>query len=191
MLQTLATAYVLVLVAELVGDKLIYTAGSLTTRFRALPVFCGLSLAFMLKMLAAVSVGRFIAELPGAVVAGVSAVTFFAAAAVIWFRRDGGEETPKAGAGAGWWRAVGVSFAAAFLTEWGDIGQLTAATLAARHNAPLVVWFGATLALMTKGALAVTLGVGLRRKVPARILRPLAASVCVVMGFVSAHGAFR
>ena len=191
MLQTLAAAYVLVLVAELVGDKLIYTAGSLTTRFRALPVFCGLSLAFMLKMLAAVSVGHFIAGLPGEVVAGVSAATFFVTAAFIWFRRGGGEASPKAGAEAGWWRAVGVSFAAAFLTEWGDIGQLTAAALAARHNAPLVVWLGATLALMTKGALAVTLGVGLRRKVPARVLRPLAASVCVVMGLVSAHGAFR
>jgi hypothetical protein len=47
-----------------------------------------------------------------------------------------------------------VSFAAIFFSEWGDVGQITAATMAARFGDPLLVWVGAVAAMVTKGALA-------------------------------------
>ena len=55
-----------------------------------------------------------------------------------------------------------VAFAAIFFSEWGDVGQVTAAAMSAKFVAPaaptttgLVVWLGAVTAMVTKGVLAV------------------------------------
>jgi putative Ca2+/H+ antiporter (TMEM165/GDT1 family) len=185
MLYLLLATYGAVLLAELVGDKSIYTISSLTSRLRPLPVFVGISLALSGKTLAAVTAGRFIAELPASVVTGVSAATFFTTGAVIWFKKSENRSTRNEQPQARWSRAVAISFAAVFFTEWADIGQITTATLAAHYHAPLVVWLGATLALMTKGALAITIGLGLQKLVPIRVLRALAVTVCAIMGVIS------
>ncbi|HEX8746421.1 MAG TPA: TMEM165/GDT1 family protein, partial [Pyrinomonadaceae bacterium] len=166
MLATYGTIFL----AELVGDKNLYTISSLTVRFHVLPVMCGIALAFSGKMLAAVSLGRVVAELPSALVTGMSAATFFATGLIIWMKRPEGSPQREAGA-LKWSRAVPVSFAAIFFSEWGDVGQIATATLAARYHAPLLVWMGATLALMTKGVLALTLGAGLCRRLPRNVLR--------------------
>ncbi len=81
-----------------------------------------------------------------------------------------------------------ITFAVIFFSEWGDVGQITAATLTARYQLPLMVWLGGTLALITKGLLALTLGQGLRKYVPQHILRPVSAGLCLLMGIVSAFG---
>jgi len=47
-----------VLFAELLGDKSIYTIGSLTTRVRGAHVVAGITLAFAAKMAVAVMAGR-------------------------------------------------------------------------------------------------------------------------------------
>jgi len=187
MFYLLLVTYATVFVSELIGDKTIYTISSLSMRFRTPSVFAGLTLAFMLKMLAAVLLGQIIAELPTTFVALLSAATFFVTALVIWFKKKDqalAENEPK-----GFFsKAILISFAAIFFSEWGDIGQITAATLTARYQMPLVVWFGATAALITKGLLVVTLGRGLRSRVPQRILRPLSASLCLILSIVSAFG---
>ena len=41
-------------VAEIVGDKLLYTTGVLAARYRALPIMFGMAMAFMAKMAVAV-----------------------------------------------------------------------------------------------------------------------------------------
>ena len=43
MLPLFATAYVTVLIAELVGDKTLYTLGTLGAKYRALPIMLGAS----------------------------------------------------------------------------------------------------------------------------------------------------
>jgi putative Ca2+/H+ antiporter (TMEM165/GDT1 family) len=42
------------------------------------------------------------------------------------------------------------------------------------------------MALLTKGVLAMTLGIGLRNRLPKNTLRLVSASLCLVMGMVSA-----
>ena len=79
-------------------------------------------------------------------------------------------------------RAMLTAFAAIFLSEWADAGQLTAAMLAAQSHAPLTIWFGGTLALAAKGALAVVFGVGLRRHLPRNVLRYGAFACCLLLG---------
>ena len=184
MLYLLLATYGTVLLAELLGDKSIYTITSLTTRFRARHVLAGITLAFAGKMLVAVLIGRAIAQLPAALIAGVSAATFLVTAVVIWFRPP--EQRAVPGVSAYWTRAVVVSFAAIFFTEWGDVGQIAAATLAARYREPLVVWVGATTALVTKGLLAITLGVEVRKRVSQRYLRYGAVTLCLAMGILAA-----
>lgn len=185
MLYLLLATYGTVFLTELVGDKSIYTIGSLSTRFHYLPVFCGIAAAFMGKILVAVLVGQAVAELPRTLVAVTSAAAFFLTALFIWRNKEKTGRVEKDNRRYSS-RALLISFAAVFFSEWGDSGQVVAAALAARYRAPVIVWLGATLALVTKGVLAMTLGVGLRKHVPQKILRPVTISLCLFMGVASA-----
>jgi putative Ca2+/H+ antiporter (TMEM165/GDT1 family) len=185
MFYLLLATYGTVLFAELLGDKSFYTISSLTTRFRPAHVLGGISIAFAGKMLVAVLLGQAIAGLPPALVASVSAATFFTTALVIWFKKPRSEK-PELDAARRWPRAATVSFAAIFLTEWGDVGQIAAATLVASYHAPFIIWLGATSAMMTKGLLAITLGIGLRDRIPQSSLRYGAFAMCLVMGILAA-----
>jgi len=174
----------MVFVAELIGDKLLYTISVLTTRYRPLPMFCGMVVAFMAKMLAAVLLGQVISELPVGLVATMSAVTFFIIAFVLWFKEP--DREPLNFKPSPYWSTAALtSFSVIFFSEWGDVGQITVVTLTARYQTPLIIWVGATLAMITKALLAMTLGFGLRKWVPKKILRYCAVVVCLVMGILS------
>lgn len=185
MFYLLSVTYMTVFLTELVGDKTIYTISSVSTRFHYLPVFFGILIAFMSKMLAAVIAGSAVSELPSTLVAAMSAATFFITAFIIWRKKRESEPIAKEARPYSS-RAVFISFAAVFFSEWGDGGQMTAAALTARFQAPLIVWLGATLALATKGILAMTLGMSLRKHVPMSILRPVTIGLCLTMGVLSA-----
>jgi putative Ca2+/H+ antiporter (TMEM165/GDT1 family) len=93
MLYLLLSTYGSVFVCELVGDKNLYTITSLTIRFRPLYLFCGFTVAYMIKMGVAVLLGQAITELLASLLTITSTLTFFAAAFVIWFRRSGDQRT--------------------------------------------------------------------------------------------------
>jgi putative Ca2+/H+ antiporter (TMEM165/GDT1 family) len=185
MVSILATAYITVLLAELLGDKSIYTISSLATRFRLTYIFIGCTAAFAAKMAVATLAGQAISRLPSALVAAVSSITFFATAIVLWRKRRVVSDDAEVVEG-GWRRPASVSFAAIFLTEWADAGQITAAAMTARFGHPLLVWSAATAAMMTKCLLALALGTGLRRGIPRDGLRYVALTACLVMGVFSA-----
>ncbi len=179
------TAYSIIFATEMLGDKTLCSVCVLATRYRAAPVFLGLLVAFMIKMGVAVGFGDLIAHLPAPLVAGISAATFFLMALVLWLRREKEEEEVRE-APRHWGTAALAAFSAIFFTEWGDAGQIAAATLAARYHAPLTVWCGATLAMTTKGALALTLGLTLGRRLPRRGLRYAAIAMCLLLGCLAA-----
>jgi Ca2+/H+ antiporter, TMEM165/GDT1 family len=184
MIALVLTAYGTVLAAELIGDKTLYTLSSLAARFRIGPILAGAAAAFVGKMLLAVVLGRALGTLPPAFVAALSAVTFFAMAVILWRKQP--REPPADLPAPTWSRATLISFAAIFFPEWGDAGQLAAAMLVAQYGAPVVIWIGATLALVTKACLAVTLGIGLRRWVPRDVVRVVSVVICVIMGLLAA-----
>ena len=72
MLTIFAATYIAVFVAEIVGDKLLYTTGVLATRYRSASIVWGMAAAFMIKMGVAVAVGTAISQLPRALVAVVT-----------------------------------------------------------------------------------------------------------------------
>jgi putative Ca2+/H+ antiporter (TMEM165/GDT1 family) len=187
-MAVVATTFIAVLTAELVGDKMVFTIASLTSRYRPLVVLAGLMPAQMMKMGVAVLAGGFIGRLPATVVAVASALTFGLTAVVLFRTRAPNEiDDPRTQAGnAGGARGVALAFSAVFFTEWGDPGQLAAAALAAHYGTRWIVWCAATAALFTKGLLAVTLGRGLRRHFPQAAMRLSAAAVCALMAVLSA-----
>ena len=158
MLPVLFATYGAVFVAEIVGDKLLYTTGVLATRYRTVPIMFGMALAFMAKMGVAVAVGKAISALPPLAVAAITTLNFFAIAWFLWRKPEKKSEKKEYPAS----KAVMVSFAAIFFSEWGDVGQITAATMAARFGSPLLVWIGAVSAMVTKGILAASIGAGVR-----------------------------
>jgi putative Ca2+/H+ antiporter (TMEM165/GDT1 family) len=186
MILILFTAFGAVFVAEIVGDKLLYTTSILAARFRTMPIVIGMAVAFMAKMGVAVLVGDAVAKLPRAVVAAITAISFLGVAVALWKKSDRPPETKAKHRKS---KAAAVSFAAIFLSEWGDVGQITAATLAAKYQRPFVVWLGAVAAMVIKGALAAFLGGGIRRWIQDRIdpqlVRYVAVSLLLVLGLLS------
>jgi putative Ca2+/H+ antiporter (TMEM165/GDT1 family) len=186
MLAIFLATYGAVFAAEIVGDKLLYTTGVLATRYRTLPILLGMILAFMAKMAVAVAVGKAISTLPPLLVAGVTTLNFFAIAFTLWRKpekKEAKKEYPSS-------RAAMVSFAAIFFSEWGDIGQITAATMAARFGAPLMVWTAAVSAMVTKGALAASVGAAVRKWIQdhfaPKTIRYAAVGLLLLLGALSA-----
>ena len=169
MIALFFATYAAVFLAEIAGDKLLYTTGVLSSRYRPLPIMVGVTIAFMAKMAVAVAVGEEIAHLPKLLVAGVTSLSFIGVAYAVWRKPMVAKARKKEEHTAG--KAALVSFAAIFFSEWGDVGQVTAATMAAKSASepgataswPLIVWIGAVLAMVTKGALAASIGAGARK----------------------------
>jgi putative Ca2+/H+ antiporter (TMEM165/GDT1 family) len=129
MLEAFLATYAAVFVAEIVGDKLLYTSGVLATRFRWGAVVSGMSAAFMAKMAVAVAVGAAIGKLlPPWLVAVLTGVSFVGVAIAMWKHPD--VRTPK-GKDTRILRGATIAFATIFFSEWGDKGMTTAGVWAA------------------------------------------------------------
>jgi putative Ca2+/H+ antiporter (TMEM165/GDT1 family) len=186
MIPVLLATFGAVFLAEILGDKLFYTTGILTTRYRAAPVICGLAFAFMGKMAVAVMAGKAVSQLPPLLIAIVTSLSFVCVAIALWrepaARVKAAKDQPAS-------KAAFVTFTAVFLSEWGDAGQITAATMAARFGSPLVVWTGAVVAMVTKGALAASLGAGarqwIRTHLSPRIIQYSGVILLLVLGALS------
>jgi putative Ca2+/H+ antiporter (TMEM165/GDT1 family) len=183
----LALAFWTVLGAELVGDKSLYMISALGTRFRAGIVVASLVAAFSGKMLIAVMLGKAIVHFHSRWTDIATAVAFFISATMIWFGEAESElrEVPTSVA---WPRALAVCFGSLFFLEWGDPGQIAAAALSAKSGAPVAIWMGGTLAMVAKGALALTIGRNLRDRIPQRTIRLLTSASCGLLGLIALAG---
>lgn len=176
-------AFWAVLVAELVGDKSLYALASLALRFRWLVVLAAFTAANAGKMMIAVLLGSTIMRFHSRWTYLISAVAFFVSAILIWVDEppQAGEENREQGE---WSKGALLCFTSFFLSEWGDPGQIAAAALVLKSHLPLATWLGATLALMTKGAVALTLGLQIRNRLPQKTLRVLASASCCLLGIL-------
>jgi putative Ca2+/H+ antiporter (TMEM165/GDT1 family) len=193
-LAVVVTTFVVIFPAEL-PDKSLFASLVLGTRFRPLPVFCGVAAAFAVHVLIAVSIGGVFALLPERLVLFVVSAMFAGGSALLLLGREEDDEEAVAAA-----RAVAdrrpvrvalASFGVVFLGEWGDITQITTANLAARYRDPVSVGVGAALALWSVTALALTVGRGLVQRVPTRLIRRLTGVVLAVLAVVTLLEAVR
>jgi putative Ca2+/H+ antiporter (TMEM165/GDT1 family) len=74
------------------------------------------------------------------------------------------------------------TFSTVFLAELGDKTQLAALLLSAESGRPVIVFFGASLALICSSLVGVLLGRWLARFIPAQMLERLAGILMVALG---------
>jgi putative Ca2+/H+ antiporter (TMEM165/GDT1 family) len=186
-LSVVAAAFVLVLPVEL-PDKTLFATLVLATRFKPLPVFAGVGLAFALQSLIAVTAGSLLGLLPRYVVTAAVALLFLVGAVVLWRSARSGPEEEELGdtpAHPPFWRAAALSFGVLFAAEWGDFSQLATAGLAARYDAPVSVFVGSWAALLVVSLLAVFLGGKLADRLPIALIRRVAAVLFLVFAVVA------
>jgi Ca2+/H+ antiporter, TMEM165/GDT1 family len=193
-LAVVLTTFVVIFPAEL-PDKSLFASLVLGTRFRPLPVFCGVAAAFAVHVVIAVTVGGVFALLPERLVLFVVAALFAGGSALLLLGKEEDDhddaEVSRVVADRRPLHVALASFGVVFLGEWGDITQITTANLAARYRDPLSVGIGAVLALWSVSALALTVGRGLVQRVPTRLVRRLTGVVLAVLAVVTLIEAIR
>jgi putative Ca2+/H+ antiporter (TMEM165/GDT1 family) len=178
-LLALASTFFLVLAVEL-PDKTLVATLVLTTRFRAWPVFTGVTVAFAVQCLIAVLFGHALTLLPDKAVAGIVAALFGLGAFLLLREgfstaRDGEEDAARSGARpVSFLRSAVTSFGVLFAAEWGDASQLATAGLTARYGHPLAVGVGAFLSLISVAAVAVLIGHKVRSRIRPYLVQRIA-----------------
>ncbi|MEU8522784.1 TMEM165/GDT1 family protein [Streptomyces sp. NPDC048577] len=164
------TAFGLIFLAEL-PDKTMFASLAMGTRMRPLYVWFGTSAAFLAHVAIAVGAGSLIGLLPDWIVKLVSAALFAFGAFMLLRGGDGDEDDAASGATASGFRPVfATAFATVFISEWGDLTQITTANLAATEG----TWstaIGAAAALMSVSALALVAGRFIAKRVPLRTVQ--------------------
>ena len=176
-----AVAFGAIFVAEM-GDKSQLMALTFATRFRAVSVLVGISIATALVHAVSVGVGAILqVSLPTRVINIAAGVLFLGFGA--WtLRGDTLTEAERAKAErTGGRGAVVTASTAFFLAELGDKTMLATITLATTY-APLGVWIGSTVGMVAADALAIFVGRVLGTRLPQRAVRIGAAGLFFAFG---------
>jgi putative Ca2+/H+ antiporter (TMEM165/GDT1 family) len=190
--SALLIAFLVIAPAEL-PDKTFIATLVLATRYRPLGVWLGVTAAFAVQTTIAVLAGQLLTLLPEKLVLTVTAV-LFALGALLILRGSGSmdmeegeaeEEKVVAAASAGHKRAFTVSFLVLLAAEWGDLSQLTTATLTARFDAPLEVWLGSFAALALVAGLATLAGRWLVGHVSFKVVRRVSGGLLAFLALAT------
>lgn len=190
-LAVVALTFGAIFVVEL-PDKTFLATLVLSTKYRPLLVWIGVSLAFAVQTLVAVGLGKVASLLPAQAVQ-VLVMLMFLAGAVVLFREGrshqqaSGDEYAAKAANVSGARAILASFLVLFAAEWGDLSQLLTLSLVAKYDAPVEVFIGALAALMTVSGLAVIAGRTLMRHLSLHVLHYAGAAVCLLLACLTAY----
>ncbi len=162
-LEPLVALFILVTIAEL-GDKTQIAVITLSSKFRALSVFLGAMLAFLLTTGIAVAVGDTLTlVLPTFWIRIVAATIFliFGAYTVISRREETQVKTEEEAR-----NALLSSFSLITLMELGDKTQFAVIALSAEYRSAFLVYLGVMMAFIAITGLGATIGTALTRFVP-------------------------
>jgi Ca2+/H+ antiporter, TMEM165/GDT1 family len=186
-------AFGLIVPVEL-PDKTFVATLVLATRYPAMPVWLGVSSAFLVQCLVAVVAGGLLSLLP-ALPVQIGAATLFAIGAVILIvgarnvdRNEAVQEREYAGkidASRTGWRAAGASFLVLFAAEWGDLSQLLTAGLVAAGRPAIPVLAGSWLGLVLVAGVGVLIGRVLLRYVRLSMIRYVGGAVCALLAVIT------
>ncbi len=173
----IVTAFGLIFLAEL-PDKTMFASLAMGTRMRPLYVWFGTSAAFAVHVAIAVGAGSLLGLLPGWIVKLVSALMFGFGAFVL-LRAGGDDDEDDAGGKTvtGFWPVFSTAFMAVFISEWGDLTQITTANLAATNGTASTA-IGSFLALTSVSALALVAGRFIAKRVPLKTVQRV-GGVCM------------
>lgn len=184
---TTITSYVLIIAAEM-GDKSQLVCMTLASRHRALPVMLGAIAAFALLNTLAVVFGVAIANwLPEYIIAATVAVLFtvFGIHALRVTEPDADEEVEEKSGH----NIFFTTFLLITVAEFGDKTQLAVVALSSTA-APIAVWLGSTLALVSTSALGVLAGRTILQKVPLVLLHKISGTIFLALAGIAAYRAY-
>ncbi|MCO5561387.1 hypothetical protein L7F22_015008 [Adiantum nelumboides] len=155
------------------------------TRFNAVPVLIGITIATSVTHLVSVAVGYGLgASIPTGWISLVAAVAFLGFGA--WtLRGDSLSEDEEAKAKRAGGSAVVAASVAFFLAELGDKTMLATITLAAQHGTlagSIGIWAGSTVGMVAADGLAIVVGRQLGKRLPERAISIGAAVMFFVFG---------
>jgi putative Ca2+/H+ antiporter (TMEM165/GDT1 family) len=170
-----------IFIAEM-GDKSQLMALAFATRFRAVAILLGITIATAAVHAVSVGIGAILqVSLPTRAINIAAGLLFFGFAA--WTLRgdkltEADEERVERVGGRS---AVVAASLAFFLAELGDKTMLATITLATTYS-PLGVWIGSTLGMVAADALAIVVGRALGTRLPERAVRIGAAVLFIIFG---------
>ncbi|MDP9240705.1 MAG: TMEM165/GDT1 family protein [Actinomycetota bacterium] len=197
-LSVLLASFLVILAVEL-PDKTLVATLVLSTKYRPLPVFLGVTLAFLVQCVVAVTAGSLLQLLPHRLLLVVVAL-LFATGAFILLREAyntsppteiDDDDEPPVGPEVSTRRMVTTTFGVLFAAEWGDASQLATAALTARYGQPVTVFIGSFVALVGVAALAIVLGQVILRVVPLVWVHRIAGAVFALFAVLVASQAIR
>ena len=179
-MTALFASFLLVAVAEM-ADKTQLLTLSLACRYRPRNVFIGVTLAIMVLNAVAVGIGAllgaFLPVLPLKIGAGCLFIAFGVWTLLEHVQPTGDEcATPSSRV------EIMAAMGAFLLAEMGDKTQLATLSLAARYDAYLAVWAGATLGMVLANAVAVGIAMIAGSRLPEGLLRKISAVLFVGFG---------
>jgi putative Ca2+/H+ antiporter (TMEM165/GDT1 family) len=169
-----------VFLAEL-GDKSQLMALAFASRYRALVVLAGVSVATLVVHAGSVVLGAaFAGVLPANLIRVVAGMAFFGFAG--WTLRGDtlGEAEERRANLAGRWAMVTIG-TAFFLAELGDKTMLATITLATTEE-PIGTWLGSSAGMVGADAIAIAVGALMGARLPAQAIKVGAAIAFVVFG---------
>lgn len=189
MLTATLVSFAVIFVAEL-GDKSQLMAMTFATRFEALPVLIGITVAtavvHAVSVLAGAALGAAIPTRPITFVAGVAFIGFG-----LWTLRGDRLSDEDERRAARPTRHVVLTVGAVFLlAELGDKTMLATITLATREGL-FGTWLGSTIGMVVADALAIGVGRLLGTRLPERTIRVAAAVSFFAFGAVLLYEAAR
>jgi putative Ca2+/H+ antiporter (TMEM165/GDT1 family) len=181
-LTALLVSFGVIFVAEL-GDKSQLMALTFATRYRAVPVLIGITLATALVHAVSVFVGAFLgAAIPTRLVTLVAAIAFVAFG--FWtLRGDQLTEDDERRAAQPASHVVLTVGAVFFLAELGDKTMLATITLATREGL-FGTWLGSTIGMVVADAMAIGIGRLLGTRLPEQAIKIAAAVLFFAFGAV-------
>jgi putative Ca2+/H+ antiporter (TMEM165/GDT1 family) len=180
-LELFFTVFGVIFVAEL-PDKTALATLVLATRHKAAPVFLGSALALSVQSTIAVGAGALGAKLPAEPVQIGSGALFLVCAVLMWIRKPDNDEEEDGAADKGFWRALGTTFGAVFIAEWGDLTQIGTAAFEAQYHAWLTVMLASIAALWCVSAIAVFVGNKAGKLLDPKITQKVAAVIFAIVG---------
>jgi putative Ca2+/H+ antiporter (TMEM165/GDT1 family) len=187
-LAVVASVFGITFLAEL-PDKSLFASLVLSTRYRPLPVWTGAAAGFAVHVAIAVTAGQLLTLLPRRVLESVVAGLFVAGSAYLLLgslrSRGDEDDTDAARQGGGqlsFTRIAATAFGIIFLSEWGDITQVTTANLAARYADPVAVAVGAGLGLWAVAAVAVSVGAKSLKIIPMMWVQRVTGTILLGFG---------
>lgn len=176
------STFLLLLVAEL-GDKTQLSVISLSSTYKAIPVFVGSMLAFLVvDGLSIVIGGPLLALLPIRYVQIISGIIFVIFGLLPLIRKE--EDETKAQDKKRSTKPLLASFSLIALMELGDKTQILTITLAAQSN-PIMVLAGMILAFTVLTSLAVLIGAKLVSRLPMKWVKIGTSVLFIAIGIIS------